>query len=117
MKQGEMETVSGLVRLGGDVRNEVPINNITPAQLVVLAGVHGGESSLTKLRVTGTIVRNVAQEKRRLIAKFPRYMQMIEAMFPGLRPTLPTTLKDAQSLLSAADPDVEGESEPDLLAS
>ena len=44
-------------------------------------------------------------------------MQMIEAMFPGLRPTLPTTLKDAQSLLSAADPDVEGESEPDLLAS
>ena len=116
MKQGSMETVSGLVRLGGDVRNEVPINNITPAQLVVLAGIHGGDSSLRNLSVTGAVTRTSAQEKRRLIAKFPRYMQMIESMFPGLRPVLPMTLKEAQSLLSSADPD-ELEDEPDLLAS
>lgn len=110
-----METVSGLLRLGGDVRNEVPLRDATPAELVVLTAIHGGTGTLTALKATGEIARSAQKEKRRLTALYPRYAAVTETLFPGLRPALPQTLAEAQALFVEEDEEAEDDA-TDLLA-
>lgn len=114
-----METASCIVRLGGDVRNEVPRRGVTPADLVLLRHIHGGPETVYAVKKDGKREATPAREKRRLIAAYPRHEAAIEMLFPGLKPDLPMTVAEAEELAVSQIGDEEASlnDADDLLAS
>ena len=87
-----MELYSCKVRHAGNRGMEIPVDEVTPADIVLLRHVHGPDSvhSVRHIRQSN---RQQAKERERLARKFsPRVFQ--EA-YPGIAPRLPLTLADA----------------------
>lgn len=113
-----METASCLVRLGGDVRNEVPLKGVTPAALVLLRHIHGGPDAVYNVKKDGKSGISPMQEKRRLAKTYPRHEEAIEMLFPGLKPDLPMTIEEVEQLAASQMGDEEAfDGADDLLAS
>lgn len=110
-----MEVCDCLVKLGGDVRNEVPVSKITPAELIVLRAVHGGAETVTVQKVTGLSPLSSTGERMRLMSKYPRHQRQITEMFPGLAPQFPMTVAEAEELAAMELSVSEKEVNPDPL--
>jgi hypothetical protein len=112
-----MEVCDVLVKLGGDLRNEVPVSKVTPAELILLRGVHGGAETVMVQQVTGYSPLSSTAERMRLQAKYPRHLKMISEMFPGLAPQFPMTVAEAEDLAKAELAQAENEMQADPLES
>lgn len=94
----QMETCSVMVRLSGDVRNEVPVKKVTPAELILLRLIHGGAETVVVKGLDGTSPLSATGERMRLLNKYPRQSKAITEMFPGLAPQFPRTIAEAEAL-------------------
>lgn len=94
----KMETANVMVRLGGDIRNEVPVSKVTPAELILLRTIHGGAETVVVKSVEGFSPLSAMGERMRLLSKYPRYQKAIGEMFPGLAPQFPQTIAEAEAL-------------------
>lgn len=105
-----IETADCFVRLGGDVRNEVPKIGITVPEIVLLRAIHGGSDTVTKVVKKGSRNTTAVQEKARLTALYGRredQRQVLETLFPGFRPSFPLSVEEAEAMASAEFADVE----------
>lgn len=64
-----MQTGTVSVRLGGDLNNSVPKQDVTPAEVVMLRAIHGEESVLF-IEATGTDKRSHSEEWDRLFQRY-----------------------------------------------
>jgi len=64
-----METASCTVRLGGDLRNTVFKENVTPAEVVLLKAIHG-EEAIVDVELTGSDKRPHGDERDRLQQRY-----------------------------------------------
>src|SRR5262245_15495788 len=72
-----MEVCECSVRLGGDVRNDVLKQGVTPPELILLRAIHGGAETVFNVKVIGTTPYNSVRERGRLMALYPRYQEKI----------------------------------------
>ncbi len=89
-----MELATALVALGSDKGNTVPRYDVTPAEIVVLQRIHGGDAVLD-IDPTGTVERSFSAEYQRLAAiyagaKTEDNAPVLQDVFPGRAPALPT---------------------------
>lgn len=105
-----METATGRVILDKQ-GSDVPVSRITPAEVLVLRSIHMnsvGKDPVTNLKVDKEQVkRSGAQEKARLLGKYAK--DVIEKMFPGVSPSLPTSFDELPVAGDAAPVDIEME--------
>lgn len=93
-----METASCICRLMGDVRNEVPLQNISAPEIILLRAIHGGTDSIYKVERTGESRLSAAGERMRLLSKYSRYSKLIVELFPGLAPQFPRTILEVEDM-------------------
>ena len=88
-----MQTASCSIAIGGDLGGTyVPRESITPAEYLVLAAIHGGREAIRNLEIhPQDVERSGADEKRRLKDLYERQPKLVDSMFPGFSPQLPTT--------------------------
>ena len=104
-----------LVRLGGDLRNEVPVSKVTPAELILLRLIHGGAETVIVQKVSGVSPLSAAGERMRLFNKYPRYTRAITEMFPGLAPQFPRLIQEAEDMAAQELSSQESEHNTDPL--
>jgi hypothetical protein len=86
-----MQVCSATVRLGGLLTQTVFKEGLTPAEVIVLRGIHG-DDSVVGINVTGSAKNaDVGKEKARLVSVYGK--PRVEAVFPGARPDLPQTFE------------------------
>lgn len=92
-----MQTANVLVALGGDNRNTVPKNNVTPAEAAVLAAIHG-EGAVHEIEVADEVDLDAAELREYLMKTYPAKDEdarlIVENVFPGRRPDFPETFAD-----------------------
>jgi hypothetical protein len=95
-----MQIADVLVSLNGDVLNQVPRSGVTPAELLVLQALHGGDA-VTDIKITGdTEDRTSRAERGRLFDLYSRATPRgrispeIDALFPGAAARLPATFDE-----------------------
>src|SRR5215467_14558536 len=93
-----MEVCDVIVKLGGDLRNEVPVSKVTPAELIMLRAIHGGAETVSVQQITGFSPLSSTGERMRLLSKYPRHQAKFIEMFPGLAPQFPLTVAEAEDL-------------------
>lgn len=86
-----MQLASCFVRLFGDINNEVPRGDVTPAEVAVLQSIHG-PGSVVKIQPTGMDKRPHGQELERLKSFYNP--KVVTDAFPGVSPKLPVHFKD-----------------------
>jgi hypothetical protein len=90
----ELDWVTCLVALGGDVRSIVykgPTNPITVPEIDVLIKLHG-DASVTDVEFFETTESNAAEEKNRLLSKYPE--PLVSELFPGRNPNMGLVFAD-----------------------
>jgi hypothetical protein len=101
-----MQTVSCAVALAGDLNNIRVFDEsdgITVAEVLVLRELHGFDA-VTDVKVVGTLRRSAPEELARLKTKYDwnrqgiGQVQVVPKIFPGARPSLPTTLAEIEAL-------------------
>lgn len=86
-----MQVCSATVRLGGLLTQTVFKEGLTPAEVIVLRGIHG-DDSVVGIKVTGsTKTADAGKEKARLVSIYGK--PRVEAVFPGARPDFPQTFE------------------------
>lgn len=104
-----MQTATVMVRLGGDMLNTHPKENVTPAEFVILQAAHGHDAVSL---VPGTI-----DEKKHNRAETVDYLRRqyrlkaegtcyFDKLFPGAFPNLP--IRFAEIGLGEVEPEKEG---------
>jgi hypothetical protein len=88
-----MQIVNCSVHLSGDLRNTVHKRGVTVAEIVVLRNIHGGDA-VTSIQPVKNDRRSHALELDRLRSIYNRRDQVVDQLFPGANPKLPTNLKD-----------------------
>lgn len=84
----ELPLAEGMIRT--DSQTCIPINFLTPPEVLVLAAMHGAKAGgkvFEKLKVNGKVKTNAVAEKMRLAAKYG--MERVDKVFPGAEPKLP----------------------------
>ncbi len=113
-----MQVCSVTVSLGGDIRNTVIREGVTPAEIAVLNHIHG-EGAVHNINPTHMDKRAHKEEKTRLTEKYKRHAKDIDGLFPGIAPKMPIKLRDIgidMDAVKGADPapeDQEPEEEPE----
>jgi hypothetical protein len=109
------------VRLGGSVLNEVPKFNITPAEIMMLRLLHGGDDAVVDIRETGEDrKRSNDGERARLrhayasaIAKTERgQLDPIMQLFGPDHLPLPTAVKSATRIMDRDEPEAKPAAAP-----
>lgn len=95
-----MQLANCHVRLSGDLNNEIFKARVTPAEVLILRAIHGGES-IVKFQPLGMDKRPHAGEIERLKAEYGA--KVFGEAFPGAAPTLPISFKDIGIDLLADD--------------
>lgn len=85
--------------------SNVPLKGITPAEAVYLDSVRkrhkdDGEKKVIHIKLIGTAKRSSAQEKARLLAKYPienptTRRVLLDEVWSGVAPSFPKTFEDA----------------------
>lgn len=90
-----MQKASCLVNLGGDPLNQLLVEDITPAEYLVIATIHHGHDAMQNLQVTGEIEDpDDAQILRDLQTRYVANASVIKALFPGYGVKLPRTFAE-----------------------
>lgn len=112
-----MQLAKVYVRLGGDTRQVVPKEGVTPAEVVVLKHIHGGQQAIGKVLLTGETAVDDARELRRLRQNYtsPNCQKFLGEAFPGLDPKLPQTFSDIGVRLAKEDDEVAEEVESEYV--
>lgn len=79
------------VRLSGDLNNQIPKDGVTPAEILLLRSIHGGDA-VAEVQSRGNDKRTHSGEIQRLRDAYGE--KVVAAAFPGLSPTLPVAFKD-----------------------
>lgn len=104
------ELASALVRLGGDVRNEVPRADLTAPEIALLRSIHGGNDAVRAVKKTGERYASVMQEKARLADLYGQRAEQakkLEQLFPGIRPMFPLTIAEVEEMVTVDQQDAE----------
>lgn len=92
-----MELANVLLALGGDRNNTVPKYRVTPAEIAVLAAIHGGDSVFDIEPLDETRETNFRDERERLAMQYPAKDEdnklIVLNVYPGVAPILHTTLE------------------------
>jgi len=89
-----MEIGTCEVRLGGNIKNSVPMINVTPAQVLVLRAVHGTSDCVVKINKVADVNLDDKSEKARLQSIYNP--QVVESLFNGYNPVLPQKFEDVE---------------------
>lgn len=97
-----MQRVDCSVRIGGDRNHTTKKRGITVAEVEVLRFLHGENAveNIKPIRMTKDQAKDVIDEmKRKYRVKFPGpnssgAVNVVDVVYPGPRPNLPTNLKD-----------------------
>jgi len=103
-----MQRCECTVRLGGDITNTVHKVMVSPAEIVILRHIHGGDDAVVDIKPTGMDNMPHANERDRLNYTYGK--EVVEKVFPGSFAKLPVTLKDIGHGRESED-DAEEESE------
>lgn len=114
-----MELANCTVRLGGDVRNTVEKNSVTPAEVLILKKLHG-DDGVVNIRIHGKQNRPAKMEIDRLnriyVEQFSKpEKNVVTDLFPGAAPSLPTRFADvipAEQLSYMKDAEADAKLEP-----
>jgi len=100
-----MQLAKCKVQLAGNRNNEVLVNNVTPAQVILLKSLHG-DHAVNEVVVTGNAEgRDPSEEKSRLAQMYNKPNKNVaEKLFPGAIPTLPKTFEEAKIPYELAPP-------------
>jgi len=88
-----MQTLNALVAITGDRNNMVWKIGLTPAEVLLLQGLHGADSVL-QIEPSGHVNRTPHEEIARLRAEYPLYQERVQNIwrdFPG--PAFPLNLE------------------------
>lgn len=80
-------------------KSDVPIQDLTPAEAVILAMNHGsyvGEYPITSISDIRDVDRKSIDEKRRLMTKYGK--AIVKELFPGAMPVFPSSFEEAEDL-------------------
>ena len=81
--------------------SNVQLADVTPAQVVVLRAIHsanlGGVDPVSGISIIGDVPRTSTDEKERLSNRYGT--KTVEALFPGVDVTLPTTFEVAKDVV------------------
>ena len=80
-----MQTLNALVAITGDRNNMVWKIGLTPAEILLLQGLHGADSVL-QIEPVGEVKREPQEEIARLKAEYPLYQDRVQNIwrdFPG----------------------------------
>lgn len=99
-----MQICSATIRLAGSVQNTVFRNDITPAEILVLQAIHGGDAVIDILPIE-KVERSQNAEWDRLTSRYDRSggpdtpdgkedVSIVSRLFPGAVKRLPVTLSE-----------------------
>ena len=92
-----MELANILLALGGDRNNTVPKYNVTPAEMAVLAAIHGADAVFDIVPTGETVARSFRDERDRLVQLYPAKDEdnnlVVGVVYPGSSPVLHTTIE------------------------
>lgn len=80
-----MQTLNALVAITGDRNNMVWKIGLTPAEVLLLQGLHGADSVL-QIEPSGEVAREPLEEVARLKEQYPLYHERVQNIwrdFPG----------------------------------
>ena len=105
-----MELADVMLALGGDKTNTVPKFGVTPAEIAVLAAIHGNDA-VHDISPTGkTISISFREERERLMALYPAKNEdnevIVLKVYPGVSPILHETIESLgldESLFKATE--------------
>lgn len=80
-----METMTALLRIAGDLRMTVQVNNVTPAEAILLMHIHDPATKdvFEDATMTASVARSQVDERHRLRSKYPEQSKLIDQLFPG----------------------------------
>jgi hypothetical protein len=106
-----MQRCEATIRLNGDLGNTVRKGGLSPAEIVILRSVHGGDENVIEIQPTGMDKTPHAQERARLAYIYGA--EVVERVFPGQFAKLPVSLKDVepQPMAGPEDEDEEEDEE------
>lgn len=81
------------VMLGGDRNNVVAKEGVSIAEIVVLRAIHGGDA-VVNIRPAGIRSLDHHEELARLKRTYNRREAIVDKVFTGVNPTLPTKFAD-----------------------
>ena len=92
-----MELANVLLALGGDKNNTVPKYRVTPAEIAVLAAIHGSDAVFDIVPLGETEDRSFREERERLFMAYPAKDEdnnpIVMQVYPGVSPVLHTTIE------------------------
>lgn len=80
------------VRLSGELGNTVEKTGVSPAEIIILRAIHGGDDAVVNIRPTGMDKMPHIQERARL--DFAYGAAVVDALFPGKLSQLPVSNSD-----------------------
>lgn len=93
-----MELANCLVALGGNRGNTVPKYRVTPAEIAVLATIHGTDAIIDVEPLDDEVARSNRDEIDRLIRLYPAKDEdgalIVRRVYPGVSPVLHQTIED-----------------------
>lgn len=91
-----MELANVLLALGGDRNNTVPKYEVTPAEIAVLAAIHGSDAVFDIEPLGTTRQTNFREERERLLELYPAKNEdnklIVLEVYPGVAPVLHTEI-------------------------
>lgn len=92
-----MELANIELALGGDKNNTIPKYRVTPAEIAVLAAIHGSDAVFNITPLGETEARNFREERERLLMAYPAKDEdnnsIVLKVYPGVSPILHTSIE------------------------
>ncbi len=105
-----MELANIMLALGGDKNNTVPKYGVTPAEIAVLAAVHGADAVFDVVPLEETVEISFRDERERLLRLYPAKNEdnelIVLKVYPGVSPILHTDIASRgleETLFKATD--------------
>lgn len=92
-----MELANVMLALGGDKNNTVPKYGVTPAEIAVLAAIHGADAVFDVVPLDEANGISFREERERLLRAYPAKNEdnelIVLKVYPGVSPILHTTIE------------------------
>lgn len=92
-----MELANVMLALGGDKNNTVPKYGVTPAEIAVLAAIHGADAVFDVVPLDEANEISFREERERLLRAYPAKNEdnelIVLKVYPGVSPILHTTIE------------------------
>lgn len=92
-----MELANIMLALGGDKNNTVPKERVSPAEIAVLAAIHGSDAVHDIVPIGETEKRSFRDERERLMRAYPAKNEdnepIVLKVYPGVSPILHDTIE------------------------